>query len=165
MRVIHCPKPPAVRDLVITRVLPARPERVWAMWTQPQHLAQWWGLHDFTNPVSELDGRVGGSYRIVMRGPDGAEFPLTGSYREVTDGERMVMTFHATGSSEAWDGCADLEASLAILLEPLANQTRLTLRLYLPSDATGNALRLIGRPESWAESLEALTAYLVRGGV
>ena len=147
MRVIHCPKPPAVRDLVITRVLPARPERVWAMWTQPQHLAQWWGLHDFTNPVSELDGRV------------------TGSYREVTDGERMVMTFHATGSSEAWDGCADLEASLAILLEPLANQTRLTLRLYLPSDATGNALRLIGRPESWAESLEALTAYLVRGGV
>ena len=41
-------------------------------WTDPKHMAQWWGPHTFTNPVCEMDVRPGGAYRIVMRGPDGA---------------------------------------------------------------------------------------------
>ena len=46
-------------------------------------MAQWFGPRGFTNPVCELDVRVGGSIRIVMRGPDGNDYPMTGVFREV----------------------------------------------------------------------------------
>jgi hypothetical protein len=46
------------------------------VWTDPSHLAQWWGPHGFTNPVCEMDVRPGGALRIVMRAPDGTDYPM-----------------------------------------------------------------------------------------
>ena len=160
MSTIHCPEPAVLRNWVISRILPAPPERVWSLWTQPQHLVQWWGPHDFTNPVCELDVRAGGNYRIVMRGPDGGEFPLSGRYFEVVAGERLVMTM-----PEPWSDRPDFEAGLTVLLEPLGNQTRLTLRLHCPSAANDDGLCPARRLEGWVEGLEALSAYLIRGGL
>ena len=64
-------KLPATRDVSITRIIDAPRELVFRMWTDPAHMARWWGPHDFTNPVCELDVRVGGAIRIHMRGPNG----------------------------------------------------------------------------------------------
>jgi hypothetical protein len=47
-------------------------------WTDPKYMVCWWGLHNFTNPVCELDVRIGGTWRIVMRGPDGTDTDLPG---------------------------------------------------------------------------------------
>ncbi len=163
MSTIHCPEPAVLRNWVISRILPAPPERVWSLWTQPQHLVQWWGPHDFTNPVCELDVRAGGNYRIVMRGPDGGEFPLSGRYYEVVAGERLVMTVHGS-PPVAWCQAVDREPDLTVCFEPLGSQTRLTVRLHCPSVANRETLRWTGRTEGWAESLEALSAYLIRGG-
>ncbi len=69
--------PPSDRDFVISREFAAPRELVWQAWNDPKHMAQWWGPHQFTNPVCELDVRVGGAYRIVMRGPDGVEYPMS----------------------------------------------------------------------------------------
>ncbi len=59
-------------------------------------MAQWFGPRGFTAPVCELDVRVGGSLRIVMRGPDGNEYPMKGTFREVVVPERLVFTNIAT---------------------------------------------------------------------
>jgi uncharacterized protein YndB with AHSA1/START domain len=60
------------------------------MWTDPHHVAQWWGPHGFTNPVCEMDVRPGGALRIVMRAPDGTDYPMTETFREIAAPERLV---------------------------------------------------------------------------
>src|SRR5579872_6853405 len=91
-----------VRELTITRVFDAPRALVFKAWTDPKHLAQWWGPHTFTNPVCELDVRTGGAFRIVMRGPDGAEHPARGVYGEVKPPERLVMILNHSELSDQW---------------------------------------------------------------
>jgi len=61
------------------------------MWTEPEHIAKWWGPKSFTLPGCELDFRPAGAYRFVMRGPDG-DYPVRGVYREIVRPERIVFT-------------------------------------------------------------------------
>src|SRR6266576_4505343 len=89
----------ANRELVITRTFDTPREIVFKMWTDPKHMAQWWGPHGFTNPVCELDARPGGAIRIHMRGPDGTVYPMTGVYQESVEPERLVCTSAALAES------------------------------------------------------------------
>jgi uncharacterized protein YndB with AHSA1/START domain len=82
--------------VTILRVFDAPRALVWKAWTDPKMMAQWFGPRGFTNPVCELDVRVGGTLRIVMRGPDGQDYPMIGKFREVADWSlptsRLTMT-------------------------------------------------------------------------
>src|SRR5713226_3337591 len=84
------------RTVVITRVFDAPRELVWKAWTDPKHLAQWWGPKAFTNPTVEVDARPGGKIWIVMRGPKDTafdnDFPMSGTVHEVVPPERLVFT-------------------------------------------------------------------------
>ena len=62
----------AEREITITRVFNAPRALVFKAWADASELAQWWGPKGFTNPVCELDVRVGGAIRIQMRSPDGS---------------------------------------------------------------------------------------------
>ena len=77
--------------LVITRLLKAPRELVWKMFSDPYHLAQWWGPKGFTNRVDKLDFRTGGSWLHVMIGPDGKEYPTDNDILEVVLPERIVF--------------------------------------------------------------------------
>jgi uncharacterized protein YndB with AHSA1/START domain len=90
------PESAAKREVVITRVFDAPRGLVFKAWTDPKHMAQWWGPRGFTNPICELDARVGGAWRIVMRSPAGIEYPCGGVYREIVEPERLVFTNIAT---------------------------------------------------------------------
>ena len=95
------------RELTLTRILDAPRELVFKLWTEPHHLAQWWGPHGFTNPVCELDARAGGAIRVHMRAPDGTTFPMGGAFEEIVPPKRLVFTTsaHAGGETppyEAW---------------------------------------------------------------
>src|SRR5205085_2306725 len=78
------------RELTFTRIFDAPRALVLGMWTDPKHVAQWWGPRGFTNPVCEMDVRPGGALRIVMRAPDGTEYPMPGIFRDVVAPERLV---------------------------------------------------------------------------
>jgi uncharacterized protein YndB with AHSA1/START domain len=80
------------RELVITRVFDAPRELVWKAWTDPKHIAQWWGPKGFTTRVEQMDFRPGGIWRYVMCSPDGTEYPVNGVFREVVPSERIVAT-------------------------------------------------------------------------
>ena len=88
-------------EVVITRRLDAPRALVWKAWTEPKHMAEWWGPKSFTNPVCDMDVRPGGAWRIVMRGPDGAEYPLKGVYREVVEPRLLVMVMDLTEHPDA----------------------------------------------------------------
>ena len=78
------------KTLIITRVLKAPRALVWKMFSDPYHLAQWWGPKGFTNRVEKLDFRTGGSWLHVMIGPDGREYPTDNDIVEVTEPVRIV---------------------------------------------------------------------------
>ena len=70
----------AERSFTLTRWFDAPRERVWRAWTDPRELAAWWGPHGYTNPVVDADFRPGGGLRIVMRSPEGVDFPMVGEF-------------------------------------------------------------------------------------
>jgi uncharacterized protein YndB with AHSA1/START domain len=88
------------RDLIVTRVIDAAPEKVFRAWTNPELLREWFAPKPWTTPKVETDVRVGGSSLVVMRGPDGKDFPNRGVYLEVVKNERLVFTdaFPARGN-------------------------------------------------------------------
>jgi uncharacterized protein YndB with AHSA1/START domain len=78
------------RELIISRVLDAPVELVWELWTQPEHLANWWGPNGFTNTISTMDVRAGGEWNLVMHGPDGTDYRNESIYKEVIEFKKIV---------------------------------------------------------------------------
>src|SRR5688500_3724578 len=85
--------------LIATRRLDADPERVWAAFTTPEHLAAFWGGHHATVPAGSVavDLRVGGSFELVTEGPDGRRHPLVFRYEVVDPPKRLVLHEPRTG--------------------------------------------------------------------
>jgi uncharacterized protein YndB with AHSA1/START domain len=79
------------RELRARRLVRAPRELVYRMWTEPEHIAQWWGPRGFTTTIHHMDVRPGGEWRFIMHGPDGTNFENHRIYEEVVPGERLVM--------------------------------------------------------------------------
>lgn len=87
-------------ELQLTRVIAAPRSAIYRAWTDAELLKQWFTPRPWTTPVVELDVRPGGSSYILMRGPDGTEFPNRGIYLEVIPDTRLVFTDAYT---RAWE--------------------------------------------------------------
>ncbi|RBQ18737.1 ATPase [Spongiactinospora rosea] len=83
---------PSDRAVVVTREFAAPPELVFAAWTEPVLLRRWYGAHGWDLVVTEVDLRIGGAWRFVWRGPDGAGMASEGVYREIEPVARLVYT-------------------------------------------------------------------------
>jgi uncharacterized protein YndB with AHSA1/START domain len=84
------------RELFTSRVLDAPRERVFRAFSDPAQLVRWWGPKGFTNTFHEFDLRPGGTWRFVMHGPDGVNFPNESVFVEVVPPERVVFN-HVSG--------------------------------------------------------------------
>ena len=143
---------PADRVLVITRVFDAPRELVFKAWTQPEHMARWFGPAGFTSKVLKHDLRPGGSYRIHMLGPDGDHW-TQGVYREVVPPARLVMV----GSwADANGNPTRPETTLTLLFEDVGGKTKLTLHNAVFESVTARDMH----NEGWTSSLDCLAAYL-----
>src|SRR5256885_11141601 len=84
---------PTEREVVLTRVFDAPRRLVFDAMTKPELLKRWLtGAPGWSMAVCEMDLRVGGAYRWVWRGPDGAEMGMGGVHREIVPPERIVCT-------------------------------------------------------------------------
>lgn len=93
--------------IIITRVFAAPRALVWKVWTDPAHMARWWGPKNFTNPVCKMDVRVGGLWQATMRSPDGLECPNTFMFEEIKEPERLVFR-DVTNYSKGWEQHTDI---------------------------------------------------------
>ncbi len=142
-------EPGARREVVVARDLDAPRALVFEAWTKPEHVARWFAPRGFTIPACELDFRPGGAYRMVMRGPDGAEYPFHGVYREIVPGERIVFT--AVIGPNRGDAVVT-----TVTFEDAGARTRVTARQTVP--ASEMAAR--GQKQGWTETLENLAAHV-----
>src|SRR5208282_360490 len=142
----------AERELVITRIFDAPRELVFKAWTDPRHVAQWWGPKGFTNPVCEMDVRPGGALRIVMRAPDGADHAMKGVFREVVEPERLVFTNIAVDAQ----GNTLLKGLTIVTFVEHGGKTKLTLQTSAAGVAAEAAQMLAGMEQGWTQSLDRL---------
>ncbi|MGH8400218.1 MAG: SRPBCC family protein [Gammaproteobacteria bacterium] len=145
------------REVTLTRILDAPRELVFKVWTDPQHLAQWWGPHGFTNPVCDVDLRPGGKILIHMRGPDGITYPMTGTFNEIVAPERLVFLSAALDQ----DGTPVLESLTTVTFAKHGDrQTKLTVHARARGLKPIAAQYLAGMQAGWTQSLERLDAHL-----
>lgn len=146
------------RELVITRIFDAPPEKVFRAWTEPEWLTQWFAPLPWTTPFANLDVRPGGANRIIMRSPEGEDFPNAGVYLEVVKNERLVIT---DAYIRAWEPSEQPFMTLIVTFEDLAGKTRYTARLLHWSVADRERHEQMGFYEGWGKCADQL-AELVK---
>jgi uncharacterized protein YndB with AHSA1/START domain len=151
-------KPLAEREVTITRIFDAPRALVFKAWTDAEHLAQWWGPNGFTNPVCEIDPRVGGAIRIHMRSPDGAIYPMKGEIREIVAPERLVFTNIAVDAA----GNPVTEGLTTVTFVEEGGKTKLTLHTRGAALVAQAVPYLQGMEYGWTQSIDRLAALLAR---
>src|SRR6266849_2537290 len=81
---------PSDREVTLTRVFDAPRHLVFEAFFNPELLKRWFGPRGWTLSVCEVDFKVGGKWRYILRGPDGKEIGMSGVYREIKAPERTV---------------------------------------------------------------------------
>jgi uncharacterized protein YndB with AHSA1/START domain len=151
-------KPFAERELTITRVFDAPRAMVFEAWTDAKHLAQWWGPKGFTNPVCEMDARIGGKLRMHMRAPDGTIYPMKGEIRELVAPERLVFTSIAVDAA----GRHLLEGLTTVTFADEGGKTRLTLHAKAVAVVEEAVAYLQGMEAGWTQSIDKLQLLVGR---
>jgi uncharacterized protein YndB with AHSA1/START domain len=109
---------PSEREIRVERVFDAPRGRVFAAYTDPELISQWWGPFETTTVVEELDARQGGRWVFKVTDSDGTEIEFQGVFRELIEPERISMTFE-------WDGMPGYVSVDTATFEDLGEQTRI----------------------------------------
>jgi len=154
---------PTDRGIVMTRVFDAPRRLVFDAWTKPELLKRWLGVFGgWSLAVCEIDLRVGGGYRYVWRGPDGAEMGMRGVYREIVPPERLVAT---ESFDEPWYPGEAVDT--IVLREHGGRTTATTTVLYQSREARDIALKSgmeQGVAAGYDKLAELLASQVAQGG-
>ena len=146
----------AARSIVTTRVFDAPRDLVFAAWTDPKHLAQWWGPTGFTTTTHAFDMRPGGVWRFVMHGPDGTDYQNRITFEAVDRPERLVYR-HGGG-----DDVEPVQFHVTVTFEDLGGKTRLTMKgLFATAAIRDEVAAKYGAVEGAQQTLERLATYLI----
>ncbi len=139
------------RTLRVDRVFRATRERVYAAFTDPALLAQWWGPEGVHAPDVRMEVREGGAWRTVMRNSEGTDFIVSGVYVQLQPTSRIVFTW---GWEE--DGARGHESLVEIELQDHPDGTSLSLThaIFESAESRDN------HGQGWASSLDCLAAVL-----
>lgn len=148
--------PEQLTRLNIVREFDAPRALVWKMWTDPAHVAVWWGPEHFTTPVVEMDVRPGGAIHMVMRAPDGSGFPFDGRFVSLDEPERLVM--------RTWVRCPDgstwFEVEQTARFEEVEGRTLMRFQAVVVEARDDAIGPLSGMEAGWTGSLDKLAAHV-----
>ena len=142
----------------MSRTFAAPRALVFSMFTDPKHLAAWWGPHGFTNPVCEADAREGGRILIHMRAPDGNVHPMGGIFHEIKPHDRIVFTSFV----DMPDGKRVLEGLNTVTFEEQRGRTKVTVHARAEGYVDFAAQMLAGMEAGWSQSLDKLAGHGLR---
>src|SRR3569833_162279 len=138
------------RELLITRLFDAPVALVWEAWTDPAHIAQWWGPDGFTNTIHGMDLRPGGEWNLTMHGPDGKDYTNKSIFKEIVPNKKLVYE-HLTAP----------KFIATILFEERGDQTFLTWRMVFQSaEEFIRTVKTFRADEGIKQNVEKLVLYV-----
>lgn len=152
------------QNLVLTRVLDAPREQVFAAWTEPAQMMRWFEPAENTMSECHIDLRIGGRMLYCMRTPAGQDFWCGGVYTEImppeklayteifADAEGKVISPAEFGMPEGWP----TGAQVTLKLEDIGGKTRLTA----DSGVSVALSKLVGSDQGWSQILDKLAEYV-----
>jgi uncharacterized protein YndB with AHSA1/START domain/DNA-binding transcriptional ArsR family regulator len=146
---------PTDREIHIERVFAAPRDRVFAVYTDPQLIPEWWGPRDLPATVDHMDVRHGGTWRFVTRDADGSETGFRGTYREITPPERIVQTFE-------WEGMPGHVSVETTTFEDLGDRTKVTTTSLFHTTAERDGMLSSGMERGLNETYARLDELLAR---
>jgi uncharacterized protein YndB with AHSA1/START domain len=150
------------REIRGTRVFDAPRELVWKVWTEPEHIAKWWGPTGFTTTTYKMEVKPGGVWRFVMHGPDGRDYQNKIIFIEVVKPERLVYRHGGTVEKED-RGLEPVNFHVTVTFEELGGKTRLDMRSVFPSPTARDfVVENYGAVEGMHQTLGRLEEYLAR---
>ena len=148
-------------ELRMSRLYNAPRPLVWKVWTDPKHLAQWWGPFGAERTTCEMDFRVGGEFRVLMKTPEGDTIPAAGEFLEIVEPERIVYEGDARAPTDCGCGLPP-RARVEVLFEAVREKTRLEIFTRVPDEAALHAANAAGFSTSWNKTLDEMEPYLQR---
>ena len=139
------------RQLTLTRLIDAAPDKVWRCWTDPALLPLWFGPDGFSCNTKEIDLRTGGQWRFDMVAPDGTVFPNRHRYTAQITARRL--TFLMDGDDDTAP-----PMQVEVTLAPEGQGTRITQTITFPSDAAKTAALGYGADRLGLQTLGKLAA-------
>jgi uncharacterized protein YndB with AHSA1/START domain len=143
---------PTDREIVLTRVFDAPRKLVFEAFTKPELLKQWFGPRGWSLVVCEVDLKVGGGFRFVLRGPDGKDMGMRGVYREIVPPERSVHM-------ESYDDYPGESQVTSVFVEQ-GGKTTLTATILYPSREVRDIVIKTGMEHGAAETYDRLAELL-----
>jgi uncharacterized protein YndB with AHSA1/START domain len=143
---------PTDREIVLTRVFDAPRALVFEAFTKPELLRQWFGPRGWSLVVADVDLNVGGTFRFMLRGPDGNDLGMRGIWREIVAPERSVHM-------ESFDDYPG-ESQVTTVLSEQQEKTKLTATILYPSKEIRDAVLSSGMEHGAAESYDKLAELL-----
>jgi uncharacterized protein YndB with AHSA1/START domain len=153
------PAPRSDRELVLTRLIDAPREKLYRAWTEPELAKQWFAPLPWTTPHAELDVRPGGASLIVMRSPEGKDFPNPGIFLEVVPNEKIVLT---DAYVKAWEPSEKPFMTAIITFEDEGGKTRYTARVLHWSAADREEHEKMGFHQGWGQCADQLAALAAK---
>ena len=139
------------RELIITRKLDAPVELVWEVWTNPEHIVNWWGPNGFTNTITKMDMVEGGEWDLVMHGPDGMDYKNKSIFKEIIPLKKIVYE-HVSGPRFV----------ATIQFEEQGEQTMLKWHmLFETAEQFIQVVKTFKADEGLKQNIEKLNSYLV----
>jgi uncharacterized protein YndB with AHSA1/START domain len=149
----------ASREIVITRVIDAPRERVWAAWADPKQVVKWWGPRGFSTTSDQREFKAGGFWRHTMIGPDGSKFPNLARFEEIVEPERIV--YSNGGNKEGSPGTGTSHRTTVTFKDLGGKKTELTLRMVFPTAAEREmVVKTFGAIEGGKQTLARLSEHL-----
>ena len=145
------------REILITRLIDAPPERVWRAWADPKEIVRWWGPYGFKTDTDRREFKAGGMWKHTMIGPDGARYPNAAKYEEIVEGERIVYT---NGGGRA-GGDKGVHFRAVVTFAAKGDKTELTMRSAFDTPAERDlVVREYDAVEGGKQTLSRLAAHI-----
>jgi len=149
--------------LLARRTIAASPERLFAAWTEPAQLRQWWGPEQVTCEAAEMDLRVGGRYRLANQFPDGSVWWISGTFETIVAPRLLIYSWELSAgdlSPGAEPPPAQAAERVIVRFEPRGDATEVIVQHERIADETAR----ISHEKGWFGCLDGLAEYLAAGG-
>jgi uncharacterized protein YndB with AHSA1/START domain len=143
------------RELLLSRTLNAPVSLVWEVWTQAEHIANWWGPDGFTNTINRMDFRPGGEWDLIMHGPDGTDYKNKSIFREIVRHKKIV-----------YEHVSAPRFTATISFEEQGAQTLITWHMLFESaEEFIRTVKTFKADEGLKQNLEKLGRYLAQHNI